>query len=81
MEDELHSRSSAKHEPSSHRQAVARAGPALKDPKRPRARSSSPPDGRGQTLAGQACGVHVRRRERAVQIDMSEYMEKHNVSR
>jgi ATP-dependent Clp protease ATP-binding subunit ClpC len=39
------------------------------------------PSGVGKTLLAKALArVHVRRRDALIQIDMSEYMEKHNVS-
>jgi ATP-dependent Clp protease ATP-binding subunit ClpC len=83
LEKELHKKVISQHE------AIRRS---QGDPPRPR-RPEGPeaPDGlvhlrrpvrRGQDAAQQGAGrVHVRRRGSLIQIDMSEYMEKHNVSR
>jgi ATP-dependent Clp protease ATP-binding subunit ClpB len=62
--------------------AVRRARAGLGDPNRPIGSFLFlGPTGVGKTELAGARGVPVRRRARHVRIDMSEYMEKHSVSR
>ena len=84
MEDELHKRVISQDEAiKAIAKAVRRSRSGLKDPKRPTARFIfAGPTGVGKTLLAKALAEFMFGDEDAlVQIDMSEYMEKHNVSR
>jgi ATP-dependent Clp protease ATP-binding subunit ClpC len=84
MENELHKRSSARTRRSRQiAKAVRRSRSGLKDPKRPTGCFLSPArPASGKTLLAKALAEFMFGDEEAlVQIDMSEYMEKHNVSR
>src|SRR5246500_2490697 len=84
MEEELHKYVISQHEPIC---AIAKAGrksrAGLKDPKRPMGSFIfAGPTGVGKTLLAKRLAHFMFGDENAlVQIDMSEYMEKHNVSR
>ena len=84
MEDELHKRIIGQQDAiRAVSQAIRRTRAGLKDPKRPERIVHLP----GAVWCGQdrdgedARRVPVRRRGRLIQLDMSEYMEKHTVSR
>jgi ATP-dependent Clp protease ATP-binding subunit ClpC len=84
MEDELHKRVISQHEAITQVcKAVRRSRSGLKDPKRPTgAFLFSGPTGVGKTLLAKTLAEFMFGDEDAlIQIDMSEYMEKHNVSR
>ncbi len=84
MEDELHKRVVSQDEAiKSIAKAVRRSRSGLKDPKRPiGCFIFAGPTGVGKTLLAKALAEFMFGDEDAlVQIDMSEYMEKHNVSR
>jgi ATP-dependent Clp protease ATP-binding subunit ClpC len=84
MEDELHQRVVSQDEAiKSISKAVRRSRSGLKDPKRPTGCFVfAGPTGVGKTLLAKALAEFMFGDEDAlVQIDMSEYMEKHNVSR
>ena len=84
MEDELHNRVVSQDEAiRSISKAVRRSRSGLKDPKRPTGSFIfAGPTGVGKTLLAKALAEFMFGDEDAlVQIDMSEYMEKHNVSR
>jgi ATP-dependent Clp protease ATP-binding subunit ClpC len=84
MEDELHKRIVSQHEAIQRvAKAVRRSRSGLKDPKRPTGVFVfAGPTGVGKTLLAKALAEFMFGDEEAlVQIDMSEYMEKHNVSR
>ncbi len=84
MEDELHTRVVSQHEAiRSISKAVRRSRSGLKDPKRPTGSFVfAGPTGVGKTLLAKALAEFMFGDEDAlIQIDMSEYMEKHNVSR
>jgi ATP-dependent Clp protease ATP-binding subunit ClpC len=84
MEDELHRRVVSQDQAvKSVARAVRRSRSGLKDPKRPiGAFIFAGPTGVGKTLLAKALAEFMFGDEDAlVQIDMSEYMEKHNVSR
>ncbi len=84
MEDELHKRVVSQHEAiKAISKAVRRSRSGLQDPKRPTgAFIFAGPTGVGKTLLAKALAEFMfGDAEALVQIDMSEYMEKHNVSR
>jgi len=84
MEDELHKRVVSQDEPiKSISKAVRRSRSGLKDPKRPTGCFIfAGPTGVGKTLLAKAVAEFMFGDEDAlVQVDMSEYMEKHNISR
>ncbi len=84
MEDELHKRVISQNEAITQVcKAVRRSRSGLKDPKRPTgAFLFSGPTGVGKTLLAKTLAEFMFGDEDAlIQIDMSEYMEKHNVSR
>ena len=84
MEDELHKQVISQHEAITQVcKAVRRSRSGLKDPKRPTgAFLFSGPTGVGKTLLAKTLAEFMFGDQDAlIQIDMSEYMEKHNVSR
>jgi ATP-dependent Clp protease ATP-binding subunit ClpC len=84
MEDDLHKRVISQHEAiKSISKAVRRSRSGLKDPKRPTGCFIfAGPTGVGKTLLAKALAEFMFGDDDAlIQIDMSEYMEKHNVSR
>ncbi|GHT13049.1 ATP-dependent Clp protease ATP-binding protein [Planctomycetales bacterium] len=84
MEDELHKRVISQEEAiKAISKAVRRSRSGLKDPKRPTgAFIFAGPTGVGKTLLAKALTEFMFGNEDAlIQVDMSEYMEKHNVSR
>ena len=84
MEDELHKRVISQHEAINQvSKAVRRSRSGLKDPKRPTgAFLFAGPTGVGKTLLAKTLAEFMFGDEDAlIQIDMSEYQEKHNVSR
>jgi ATP-dependent Clp protease ATP-binding subunit ClpC len=84
MEDELHKYVVSQHEPiCAIAKAVRKSRAGLKDPKRPIGSFIfAGPTGVGKTLLAKRLAHFMFGDENAlVQIDMSEYMEKHNVSR
>ncbi len=84
MEDDLHKRVISQHEAiKSVSKAVRRSRSGLKDPKRPTGCFIfAGPTGVGKTLLAKALAEFMFGDSDAlIQIDMSEYMEKHNVSR
>jgi ATP-dependent Clp protease ATP-binding subunit ClpC len=84
MEDELHKQVVSQHEPiMAIAKAVRKSRAGLKDPKRPIGSFIfAGPTGVGKTLLAKRLAHFMFGDENAlVQIDMSEYMEKHNVSR
>ncbi len=84
MEDELHRRVISQHEAIVQvSKAVRRSRSGLKDPKRPMgAFLFAGPTGVGKTLLAKTLAEFMFGEEEAlIQIDMSEYQEKHNVSR
>jgi ATP-dependent Clp protease ATP-binding subunit ClpC len=84
MEDELHKQVVSQHEAISRiAKAVRKSRAGLKDPKRPIGSFIfAGPTGVGKTLLAKQLAKFMFGDENAlVQIDMSEYMEKHNVSR
>ena len=84
MEDELHKRVIGQEDAiKAVCQAIRRTRAGLKDPKRPAARSSSSgPSGVGKTELAKTLAEFLFGDETAlIQLDMSEYMEKHTVSR
>jgi ATP-dependent Clp protease ATP-binding subunit ClpC len=84
MEDELHKRVVSQHEAiAAIARAVRRSRSGIKDPKRPIGTFIfAGPTGVGKTLLAKRLAEFMFGDENAlVQIDMSEYMEKHNVSR
>src|SRR5438067_6877935 len=84
MEDELHRHVVSQHEPIvAIARAVRKSRAGIKDPKRPIGSFiCAGPTGVGKTLLAKRLAAYMFGDESAlVQIDMSEYMEKHNVSR
>ncbi|MAT68795.1 MAG: NDP-hexose 4-ketoreductase [Planctomycetaceae bacterium] len=84
MEDELHNKVISQHEAiHAIAKAVRRSRSGLQDPKRPTGTFVfAGPTGVGKTLLAKALAEFMFGDEDAlIQIDMSEYMEKHNVSR
>ncbi|MEX2671366.1 MAG: ATP-dependent Clp protease ATP-binding subunit [Phycisphaeraceae bacterium] len=84
LEDELHKKVVSQHEAiKSVAKAIRRARSGLKDPKRPMGSFIFVgPSGVGKTLLSKALAEFLFGDEEAlVHLDMSEYMEKHNVSR
>src|SRR5438132_378651 len=84
MEEELHKQVISQHEPiCAIAKAVRKSRAGLKDPKRPIGSFIfAGPTGVGKTLLAKQLAKFMFGDENAlVQIDMSEYMEKHNVSR
>ena len=84
MEDELHKRVISQHEAlSAIARSMRRSRSGMKDPRRPMGSFIFlGPTGVGKTLLAKALAEFMFGDEDAlVQIDMSEYMEKHNVSR
>ena len=84
MEDELHKRVVSQHEAiSAISRSLRRSRSGLKDPRRPMGSFIFiGPTGVGKTLLAKALAEFMFGDEDAlIQIDMSEYMEKHNVSR
>jgi ATP-dependent Clp protease ATP-binding subunit ClpC len=84
LENELHKRVVSQHEAiSAVAKSIRRARSGLKDPRRPMGSFIfAGPSGVGKTLLSKALAEFMFGNEDAlVQIDMSEYMEKHNVSR
>ena len=84
MEDDLHKRVVSQHEAiTSISKAVRRSRSGLKDPKRPTGSFIfAGPTGVGKSLLAKALAEFMFGDEDAlIQIDMSEYMEKHNVSK
>src|SRR5438094_2140586 len=84
MEDELHKQVVSQHEAiSSIARAVRKSRAGIKDPKRPIGSFIfAGPTGVGKSLLAKRLAAFMFGDENAlVQIDMSEYMEKHNVSR
>jgi len=84
MEDELHKRVVSQHEAiSAIARSMRRSRSGMKDPRRPMGSFIFlGPTGVGKTLLAKALAEFMFGDEDAlVQIDMSEYMEKHNVSR
>src|SRR5438552_9070201 len=84
MEDELHKQVISQHEAiTSIARAVRKSRAGIKDPKRPIGSFIfAGPTGVGKTLLAKRLAAFMFGDENAlVQIDMSEYMEKHNVSR
>ena len=84
LENELHKRVVSQHEAIvAVAKAIRRARAGLKDPRRPMGSFIfSGPSGVGKTLLSKALAEFLFGDEEAlVQIDMSEYMEKHNVSK
>ncbi len=84
MEDELHKKVISQHEAiKAIAKAVRRSRSGLQDPKRPTGTFVfAGPTGVGKTLLAKALAEFMfGDAEALIQIDMSEYMEKHNVSR
>lgn len=83
MESELHKRVIGRIRPWRSFKAVRRSRSGLKDPKRPTGVFLfSGPTGVGETLLAKTLAEFMLGDQDAlIQIDMSEYMEKHNVSR
>ncbi len=84
MEDELHKKVISQHEAiAAISKSVRRSRSGLKDPKRPTGSFVfAGPTGVGKTLLAKALAEFMFGDEDAlIQIDMSEYMEKHNLSR
>jgi len=84
LEDELHKRVVSQHEAiTAVARSIRRARSGLKDPRRPMGSFIfAGPSGVGKTLLSKALAQFMFGDEESlVQIDMSEYMEKHNVSR
>jgi len=84
LEDELHKRVVSQHEAiKTVAKSIRRARSGLKDPRRPMGSFIfAGPSGVGKTLLAKALAEFMFGDEEAlIQLDMSEYMEKHNVSR